>query len=177
MSTMQWPQNWSSGLTQTSMPSLGAQNPIGSAIRTQQSSNSWGLNSSASNPTGIGHFGSQIGQPMNIHGFKAAGAQGSGSGSGFGLNQGTGQLVLGGLQLLGNLWGAFQANKIAKQQLAFAREQFAFQKEFAPQNMANQIQSYNTTHEDRSHSRAHTQNQDPSTAETYIEKHRLPEKR
>jgi hypothetical protein len=101
-----------------------------------------------------------------------AGVLGSGSltdmfkGSGLGMNLGTAQLALGGLQTIAGIWGAWQANKLAKDQLNF-------QKGVVNTNLANQVQSYNTTLEDRARSRAHTQNQDPSTADDYIAKHSL----
>lgn len=51
-------------------------------------------------------------------------------------------LVLGGVQMLGNLWNSYQAHKIAKEQMSFAREQW-------DTNLANQTQTYNTALEDR----------------------------
>ncbi|AWY09413.1 structural protein [Ruegeria phage vB_RpoP-V13] len=51
-------------------------------------------------------------------------------------------LVLGGVQMLGNLWNSYQAHKLAKEQMAFAREQW-------DTNLANQTQTYNTALEDR----------------------------
>jgi len=86
---------------------------------------------------------------------------------GLGLNIGTGKLVLGGLETLGSLWQAYEANKLAK-------ESFNFQKGFANTNLANQIQSYNTTLEDRGRSRAFTEGQTPQQAQAYISQNRLP---
>ena len=54
-----------------------------------------------------------------------------------GMNLGTGQFVLGGIGTIGNLWSAWQAQKLAK-------EQFNYQKGITDTNLANQIQSYNT---------------------------------
>lgn len=51
-------------------------------------------------------------------------------------------LVLGGIQVLGNLWNSYQAHKLAKEQMSFAREQW-------DTNLANQTQTYNTALEDR----------------------------
>lgn len=67
-----------------------------------------------------------------------------------GMNTGTMSLALGGLQTIGGLWAAFEQNKLAK-------KQFEFQKNVTNANMANQIQSYNTTLGDRIHARAYTE--------------------
>lgn len=79
-----------------------------------------------------------------------------------------GGLALGGLQTLGNLWGAFQANKLAKRQ-------FQFQKDFSMANLANEISSYNTALEDRIRSRAVTENRDAGYADSYLSERKLPE--
>ena len=78
----------------------------------------------------------------------------------------TGGLILGGLQAIGQLWTAWEANKLAK-------KRFAFQRDVTEQNLANQIQAYNTTLEDRSRSRAHTEGQSPEEAQAYIDNNRL----
>lgn len=70
--------------------------------------------------------------------------------TGLGANMGTAQLALGGLNTLGNLWGAFQAQNLA-------RKQFDFTKETTNANLNNQIKSYNTALNDRIESRAVTQ--------------------
>lgn len=90
----------------------------------------------------------------------------AGASSGFGLNMDTGKLLLGGLQTIGSIWNAWESQKLAK-------KQFAFQKDVTETNLRNQIQSYNTTLEDRSRSRAHTEGQDASTAQAYIDNNRL----
>lgn len=89
-----------------------------------------------------------------------AGGMGAGS-SGFGFNMDTGKLLLGGLQTIGSIWNAWEAQKLAK-------KQFAYQKDVTETNLRNQIQAYNTTLADRGRSRAHTEGQDAATAEAYI---------
>ena len=85
-------------------------------------------NVSVAAPTAAGTGGGQVG-----------GAQ---QGSGFWSKDGGAGMILGGVQVLGNLWSSFQAHKMAKKQMAFAREQW-------DTNLANQTQTYNTALEDR----------------------------
>lgn len=77
-----------------------------------------------------------------------------------------GQLAIGGLQTLGGLWNAFQAQKLAKQQ-------FRFQRDFAKANFGNSVQEYNTKLEDRINTRAFTEGRDASYAQSYLDKNRL----
>lgn len=67
-------------------------------------------------------------------------------GSDIGWNRGTLQTGLQGLSTIGNLWGAFQGNKLARKQLALATDAYNT-------NLTNQIKSYNTSLEDRIRSR------------------------
>ena len=83
-----------------------------------------------------------------------------------GMNIPTFQLGLGALGSLGNLYGAFQSNKLAK-------DQFNFAKGIANTNLNNQIKSYNTALEDRARSRAVAENRDQSTADAYIAANKL----
>lgn len=112
------------------------------------------------NPIPMGDIG------MDTMGIPKIGPLGAGSGSGFGLNLGTANLALSGLGTLGNLWGAFQAQKLAK-------KQFSFSKQFAESNRANQIKSYNTTLEDRGRSRAAVEDQSGQSLKEYIDKNKL----
>ncbi|QEP29867.1 hypothetical protein HYP99_gp069 [Sinorhizobium phage ort11] len=92
---------------------------------------------------------------------------GTGSGGFGGLMSLDGlKLIGGGLSTIGNLWNAFQAQKLA-------RDSFNFQKNFANKNLANQIQSYNTALEDRARSRGFTEGQSQDQIDSYIDKNRL----
>ena len=85
-------------------------------------------------------------------------------------NLGTGQLVLGGIGTIGNLWSAWQAQKLAK-------EQFNYQKDITDTNLANQIQSYNTALSDRINSRGFVQGDSQSTIDQYIEENSMRDRR
>lgn len=96
-----------------------------------------------------------------------AGAGGAGGlGSGLGWNVGTGQLALGGLAALGNLWSASQANGLA-------RQQFDFTKGVTNTNMANQIKSYNTALSDRARSRGAVEGQSPDQVQDYVNRNSM----
>lgn len=83
-----------------------------------------------------------------------------------GFNVPTFQLGLGTLGTLGNLYGAFQANRLAKDQLNFT-------KDVTNTNLNNQVKSYNTALEDRARSRAVAENRSQASADKYIEENRL----
>lgn len=83
-----------------------------------------------------------------------------------GMNIPTFQLGLGALGSLGNLYGAFQSNRLAK-------DQFNFTKDITNTNLNNQIKSYNTALEDRARSRAVAENRDSASADAYIERNKL----
>lgn len=93
-----------------------------------------------------------------------------GAGSGLGFNIGTAQLGLGAIGTIGNLWAAWQAQKLAK-------EQFGFQKDMTNANFANQIKTYNTTLLDRSVSRGIMQGDDAAKTEQYIDDNSLRDER
>lgn len=112
--------------------------------------------------TGAGNVTMSQGQLADL----LKGLQGNGQGTGLGLNIGTGQLALGGLSALSNLWGA---NK----QLRLAEDQFDFTKKIATTNLNNQVKSYNTALEDRTRSRAAMEGSSAAEAEAYIDKNRL----
>ena len=84
----------------------------------------------------------------------------------FGMNIPTAQLGLNGLGTLGNLWGSFQSNKLA-------RDSFTFQKGMAEKNYANQIKSYNTALTDRATTRGFVQGDSADTTQQYINNNKL----
>lgn len=91
-----------------------------------------------------------------------------GSGGGFmkGFGMDDARLALNGLQTIGNLWGAFQAMKLAK-------EQFKYTKGVTDTNLNNQIKTYNTSLADRAASRAVMQGQSQNDANAYVEQNKL----
>lgn len=90
----------------------------------------------------------------------------SGSANQLGMNVPTFQLGLGALGSLAGIYGGFQANKLAKDQLNFT-------KSITNTNLNNQIKSYNTALEDRARSRATAENRDQSSADAYIAANKL----
>ena len=83
-----------------------------------------------------------------------------------GYNIPTLQLGMQGLGTLGNLWGTFQSNKLA-------RDSFNFQKDFAQKNLANSIKSYNTALTDRATSRGFVQGDSKDKTQQYINDNKL----
>jgi hypothetical protein len=83
-----------------------------------------------------------------------------------GFNLGTAQAALGGLQTIGNMWMAFQANKQAKKQFKFAKQMTRI-------NLANQIQAYNTALADRARSRSVMESQTPEQTQAYFDSNAL----
>lgn len=83
-----------------------------------------------------------------------------------GANIPTFQLGLMGLNTIGNLWGAFQANKLA-------RDQMDFTKTIGNANLNNQIKSYNTALSDRARTRAVMEGRSQEDAQAYIDANKL----
>lgn len=101
----------------------------------------------------------------NSQNTPAAGLAGSAQ-STFGANIPTFQLGLGGLSALGNLWGAFQSNKLAN-------NQFDYTKQITNTNLANQIKSYNTSLSDKATARASMEGWSDAQTQDYINKNKL----
>lgn len=126
-------------------------------------SSQWGMqNFGTGASTDFGAF-----QPNSGFGSGMGGA-GSPSGSGFqlGWNMPTLQMGLQGLNSIGNIWGAWQSNKLARDQLNFT-------KRIANANLNNQISAYNTALEDRARARAAVEGQSSAEEQAYIDKNRL----
>lgn len=151
------------GGVSTPFLSTGASNPMAAALKSQATSGG----NLASGISGIGGVATPGLTGTQMPGV--GGSTGSTSGSGFGFNAGTANLVLGGIQMIGNLWQAWEANKLAKQQ-------FAASKGFANANLANQIQSYNTTLADRSRARTFTEGGTAADSANYIAENSLEKK-
>lgn len=90
--------------------------------------------------------------------------------AGLGFNVPTAQLALSGLGAIGNIMSAFNAQKLAK-------KQFEYQKGITDTNLANSIQSYNTTLADRGRARAAMEGQSPQEAAAYIAQNSLRDRR
>ena len=84
---------------------------------------------------------------------------------GLGKNMDTLRLGLGGVQTVGNLWGAWQASRLA-------RDQFNFTKDVTNTNLNNQVKSYNTALEDRMRSRAVVEGLTPAQVDDYLNRNR-----
>ena len=106
----------------------------------------------------------------NLAGVQAPGMPQTTAGIPLGFNLGTGELVLGSIGTLGDLWAAFQTQKLAK-------EQFEFQKGVTNTNLANQIQSYNTSLIDRINARSFMQGDSQETTDAYIAANLLKDER
>ena len=137
------------------------------------------INYGASNPTGAYLQGAASGYqaPQGITGpgvgqqvAPQVGGINNNLSTPLGMNLGTGQLVLGGIGTIGNLWSAWQTQKLAK-------EQFNYQKGITDTNLANQIQSYNTALSDRMNARGFVQGDNQSTIDQYIEENSLRDRR
>ena len=84
-----------------------------------------------------------------------------------GFNLPTARTALQGLSTVGNLWGAYQGNKIARKQLALSTDAYNT-------NLTNQIKSYNTQLEDRIRGRhSPTNAAGQAEASKYIEANKL----
>ena len=92
--------------------------------------NGWGLNPQASG-TGLQYGGQTANSNFGLN-----------QSNGFGFNMPTLQMGLQGLMGLGNLYFGSKA-------LGMAKDQFNFSKQMAQTNLRNQVNSYNTSLEDR----------------------------
>ena len=88
------------------------------------------------------------------------------AGGNFWSKEGGAGMVLGGVQVLGNLWNAYNQNKIAKEQMSFARDQWNT-------NLTNQTKTYNTALEDRIRGRYAKGTRSEEQLSGEIDRHRL----
>lgn len=122
---------------------------------------------------GVGASGASVSAPVSgvtdtstvLNSPSGGGAQMGGSGNFWSKDGGAG-LILGGVQVLGNLWNSYQAHKLAKEQMSFAREQWNT-------NLANQTQTYNTALEDRIRGRYADGVRSESEVQGEIDRHSL----
>lgn len=124
-----------------------------------QPQSQWGQDLFSPNSLNFGN-NTSFGMPSQMAG-------GGGNSFQVGWNMPTFQLGLQGLNTIGNIWGAWQANKLAKDQLNFT-------KNFANRNLENQTAAYNTALEDRARARAAVEGQTSAEAQAYIDRNRLP---
>lgn len=106
--------------------------------------------------SGPGLFGQGASNPIG-----GPAAANTGLGASLGPNIGTGQLAVGGLSALGNLWTAWNATNLAKQS-------FNFNKTLATDNYTNSADAYNSAVADKANTRAVMENQTPGQAQSYI---------
>ena len=84
----------------------------------------------------------------------------------FWSKDGGANMLLGGVHVLCNLWAAYQARKMAKEQMAFARGQWNT-------NLANQTKTYNTALEDRIRGRYAAGDRTENQIQSEIDRHSL----
>ena len=151
---------------QLSYSGLGSATTNGSNLSswaTGMSDISLGGNSNAANVGGNSLTAPNIAQPVTP-GQTPVGPQQNGPGW-FG-EHGKLNTIIGGVQTLGSLWNSYQQHKMAKEQMAFAREQW-------DTNLANQTQTYNTALEDRIRSRHFAEGKDSGQTDAYLKEHSL----
>lgn len=128
--------------------------------------NGWNFSGNSGSTSGLGSNLFAGGNPNLGTGSGMPAAAGGAGGFQFGANMPTLQMGIGALGTLGNLWGAFNANKLAK-------DQFKFTKSVTNTNLNNSIQSYNTALSDRINARAVAQGMSDEERDNYIAANRL----
>lgn len=98
------------------------------------------------------------GTPMSAQGFFGGGRE-------LGFNAPTIGAGLSGLATIGNVWNAWQSQKLAKQQFKYTRG-------VTETNLANSIASYNTALSDRARSRGAMEGQSQSQIDQYVNDNR-----
>lgn len=143
--------------------------------------NIYGANFGLEDPSGMGSMFNlpQNGSNFNIglgngNNITNAGITGNGSVTGtgtdnnlnLGMNIPTLQLALGGLQSIGNLWGAYNSNKLAKKELNFTMDAYR-------ENVNNQKKLHNNALEDRTRARGAFEGHSQEYMDDYNNRHRL----
>ena len=105
-------------------------------------------------------------QALNVGKSGIGGKKPGVEGTGLGWNLGTAQLGLEGLNTLGNLWGAFQSNKLAKKSYKLTRDT-------AQANLANSIASYNTNLSGMARARARAEGKTDEQVNEFIAQNSL----
>lgn len=135
----------------------------------QLSASGMGMSSQLSMGTPVSQSGGSAMPNMNVAAPTtpnvAGGAQ-QGASNNFWSKDGGAGMILGGVQVLGNLWSTYQQHKMAKEQMSFAREQW-------DTNLENQTQTYNTALEDRIRSRHAYTGQGEGATDKYLDEHSL----
>lgn len=126
----------------------------------------YALNAQSLQFGGMGLQPPALGSGSSFSPAGAVPAASGGAGFNFGLNVPTLQMGLGALNSVGNIWGAWQANRLARDQLDFT-------KNFANTNLNNQITSYNTALSDRARARGFTEGQSDQQVQDYISTNRM----
>ena len=110
---------------------------------------------------GVGYQAPTVG--AGVGGQQGVGGMQYGGGGGGMTN---GQMLIGGVTALGNLWNAYQQNKLAK-------DQFKFQKNAYNTSLNDNRQTYNSALEDRIRSRYNTEGRSSQEADSYLDNNRL----
>lgn len=84
--------------------------------------------------------------------------------------------VFSGIQSLGNLYGGYKQMGLMQDQLDLARDSFNYNKALTSKNLANQVQSYNTSLADRYRARAFTETGNANAYDKQIEERKLDSK-
>jgi hypothetical protein len=139
-------------MTSFSIPNYGAMTPVNYQLAAP-GGNGLGLQMPGTTPT----------SPLSALG---SGGDLSADSFNFGANIPTLRMGLSGLNTLGNLWGAWQAQGLARDQLNFTRN-------VTNTNLNNSIQSYNTALADRARARGVAEGQSSDEVSNYIASNRL----
>lgn len=150
------------------VPNYGYNNPnlniMGNNGVSSAAGNGYSFTNNANSP--LNYQANAQAQQFNGVDLSGAGDQTGSFGDTLGMNIPTFQLGLSGLSTVGNLYGAFQANKLAN-------SQFDYTKKITDTNLANSIKSYNTTLSDRAAARGSVEGWSDAQTSDYVNKNKL----